>query len=111
MQKHHGQIVEILVRKKGFSITELAQHSDVSRSVVYQWFNRKELNADIIHRIGRIVDHDFSKEFPEYFQRHTNDTHDARNREMMRPNHNRVNLWKDKYIILLEQYIQLLSTE
>ncbi|WP_114937381.1 helix-turn-helix domain-containing protein [Mucilaginibacter endophyticus] len=110
MQKHHGQIVEILVRKKGFSITELAQHSDVSRSVVYQWFNRKELNADIIHRIGRIVDHDFSKEFPEYYQKKNTDIFDPRSGEM-RPNQNRVNIWKDKYIVLLEQYIQLLSAE
>ncbi|WPV02581.1 helix-turn-helix transcriptional regulator [Mucilaginibacter sp. cycad4] len=109
MQKHHGQIVETLIRKKGFSITALAHHSDVSRSMVYQWFNKEKLNAEIIQRIGRIIDHDFSQEFPEYFSKQTNNVYDHRSREVLRSNQSRVNVWKDKYINLLEQYVQLLS--
>lgn len=108
MQKHHGQIVEHLVRKKSFSITELARHSQVNRSVVYQWFNKRDLNAEIIYRIGRILDHDFSEEFPEYFQKKPNNIYNFRSEQLLQTQSN-VEIWKDKYIILLEKYVQLIS--
>jgi transcriptional regulator with XRE-family HTH domain len=87
----------------------LARHSQVNRSMVYQWFNKKDLNAEIIYRIGRILDHDFSEEFPEYFEKKTNSLYHFRDDQLLSHNQNNVEIWKDKYIILLEKYVQLLS--
>jgi len=52
MDKHYGQIVELIIRKKGYSISELARLSYVNRRSVYNWFNQKYLKPEIIYRIG-----------------------------------------------------------
>ena len=67
MDKHYGQIVEYRVRRKGVNITELANALRVNRRTVYNCFADKYLNAQIIHKIGCIIQHDFSKEFTELF--------------------------------------------
>ena len=112
MNLHHGQIVERIIRRNGYSISELARLTNVNRRSVYNWFNQKYLKAEIIYRIGSVLNYDFSDEFPDLF-----------------PKDKLVNLipeqeyadnspkpctksdqcyWKDKYIDLLERYNDLL---
>lgn len=67
MEKHYGQVVEYLVRKNGYSITDLASELDVNRRSIYNYFQNKFLKSDIIYKIGCVIRHDFSKEFPELF--------------------------------------------
>lgn len=64
---HHGQIVELTVRKNGYNIKELARLAHVKRRTVYNWFNHKYLKPEIIYRVGCILKHDFSNEFPALF--------------------------------------------
>ncbi len=115
MDKHYGHIVELTVRKEGFSISELARLSHVNRRSVYNWFNQKYLKTEIIYRIGCILKHDFSKEFPDLFTKDdfkiinsvkAIDTADPIFWEM--PEHH---IWKDKYISLLEQYNKMLLNQ
>ncbi len=112
MDKQYGQIVEMLVRKKGYSISELARLTHVNRRSVYNWFNQKYLKTEIIYRIGFILKHDFSVEFPDLFTKEdfqainnykAPDCDDSIFWEL--PNHH---VWKDKYISLLEQYNKML---
>lgn len=112
MEKHYGQIVELVIRKDGFSITELARLTHVNRRSVYNWFNQKYLKIEIIYRIGCIIKHDFSKDFPDLFT--PEDFKDIQNPKPNNyddcsiwelPNHH---IWKDKYISLLEQYNKVL---
>jgi lambda repressor-like predicted transcriptional regulator len=114
MDTHYGQIVEMLVRKKGYSISELARLTHVNRKSVYNWFNQKYLKTEIIYRIGFILKHDFSVEFPDLFTKEdfegiynykVPDCDDSIFWEL--PNHH---IWKDKYISLLEQYNKMLLT-
>ena len=110
MDKHYGQIVELTIRKQGFSISELARLANINRKCVYNWFNQKYLKPEIIHRVGRFISHDFSVEFPELFTEddflldlditgsfssHSTEPDGAMN-------------WKDRYIDLLEKYNSLL---
>ena len=113
MEKHYGQIVEYQVRKNGYSITDLATDLDVNRRSIYNYFQNQFLKSDIIFKIGRVIRHDFSKEFPEFFTS-----------EDFTPNFKPANLkiveaslndnfigeelWKDKYLALLESYNEAL---
>lgn len=109
MDKHYGQIVELIVRKNGFSISELARLTHMNRRSVYNWFNQKYLKQEIIYQIGIIINHDFSVEFPELFRKDDFKNQNSANLNDLTfweaPN---PSLWKDKYIELLEKYNTLL---
>jgi transcriptional regulator with XRE-family HTH domain len=112
MEKDYGKIVEYIVRKNGYSITELATKLSVNRRSIYNWFNQKDLRTDIIFKIGHIIRHDFSQQFPELFT--TEDFKYIFN--IRQPYLEQINLyspnndenWKDKYIELLEKYNNIL---
>ena len=108
MDKHYGQIVELVIRKKGFSISELARLTHMNRRSVYNWFNQKYLKQEIIYQIGIILSHDFSVEFPELFTKEdfSQNLQGLNNLSIWdSPN---PPAWKDKYIELLEKYNNLL---
>lgn len=120
MNTHQGQIVEYIVRKNGYNISDLAKALNVNRRSMYNWFNQKELKWDVIYKIGYIIRHDFSKEFPLLF---TNEDFKGiyAPRSLMSPSskaYNNDDEWKDKYLNLLEKYnnelynkaVKLLST-
>nr|WP_294941713.1 HTH domain-containing protein [uncultured Mucilaginibacter sp.] len=113
MEKHYGQIVEYLVRKNGYSITDLATELNVNRRSIYNYFQNKFLKSDIIFKIGRVIRHDFSKEFPEFFT--TEDFAPNYKQDNLRVvkaslNDNDIceEIWKDKYLALLENYNEAL---
>ena len=109
MELHTGAIVERVVRRSGVSITELARRTHVNRRSVYNWFNQKRLKLDIICKIGCVLGHDFSIEFPNFFpkdeftqmKRLMETREEAENSES-------VYFWMNKYIALLEKYNELL---
>jgi transcriptional regulator with XRE-family HTH domain len=110
MELHYGQIVERIIRRKGYSISELARLTKVNRRSVYNWFNQKQLKPEIIFRIGTVVNYDFSAEFPGLFP---NEELNKQNKYVLLKNQTNTpdlnqNYWKDKYIDLLEKYNQLL---
>ena len=110
MELHHGQTVERIIRRNGYSIAELARIIQVNRRSVYNWFNQRHLKPEIIFRIGSVLNHDFSSEFPSLFVKGEtigkstlHYTESADNAGMNDSN------WKDKYIELLEKYNELLQ--
>ncbi|MDB5060212.1 MAG: hypothetical protein JWP67_55 [Mucilaginibacter sp.] len=110
MDKHYGQIVELVIRKKGYSISELARLSQINRKCVYNWFNQKYLKPEIIYSVGCIIHHDFSVEFPELFTKEDftrSSVIDSSGKLSIVGEINAIN-WKDKYIDLLEKYNNLL---
>ncbi|TSD67736.1 helix-turn-helix domain-containing protein [Inquilinus sp. KBS0705] len=111
MDKHYGQIVELVIRKNGFSISELARLANINRKCIYNWFNQKYLKPDIIHKIGCFINHDFSVEFPELFVKEDFvKTDNTVSNASLQDDRNRT-LWKDKYIELLERYNILLLNQ
>jgi lambda repressor-like predicted transcriptional regulator len=66
--RHHGKIVEYVVRKKGNNISDLAKSLNISRRTLYNLFNQPILDFHIISQIGEVIRHNFSVEFPEFFE-------------------------------------------
>ncbi|MCD8739741.1 helix-turn-helix domain-containing protein [Mucilaginibacter roseus] len=117
MDVHHGHIVERVIRREGYSISEIARLSNVNRRSVYNWFNQQFLKADIIYKIGMIINHDFSVEFPHLFKsddfkRNTQPVNHTQQNftpgEQGANSQNGESYWKDKYIALLEKYNDIL---
>jgi len=111
MELHHGQTIERIIRRNGFSITELARLTNVNRRSVYNWFNQRHLKPEIIYRIGAVINHDLSTVFPSLYQYDEFIQQDLNtNEEEVETQELNVegNIWKDKYIELLERHNQLL---
>jgi len=115
MDKHRGQLVEYIVRKKYCSISELAIALDINRKSIYNWFQTKHLDSYIIYRIGKAIEHDFSVEFPELF--HSEEFKDIQASKTISKSvttdksNAEASQWKDKYLNLLEMYNGVLLTD
>jgi hypothetical protein len=107
--KHHGQLIEKIIRRNGHSITDIARLTNVNRRSVYNWFNKARLKPRTIKCIGEAIRYDFTAIFPEF--KEDIDTPEVFFTEI------RTNKgldteaydWKDKYIELLEKHAELLS--
>ena len=114
MELNAGQIVERVVRRNKVSISELARRMRVNRRSVYNWFDQKTLKIDIICKIGNVLNHDFSVDFPEAFGERGFAVMEKMVDEMDENEHkhpNSVHYWMVKYISLLEKYNALLSQD
>lgn len=103
MEKHHGELVERVVRRSGMSLSELARKTKVNRRSLYNWFQQKRLHADTILRIGTALNYDFSEDFPEYSLINKSVPYAV-------PSEEAENFWMNKYIELAEKYNDLLSS-
>lgn len=114
LERHYGEIVELAIRKSGYSITELARLTNVNRRTVYNWFVQKNLSVQIIYRIGVVLRHDFSKEFPELFSKDDFEEINMKDRNIVTASNNLKEpteyLWKDRYTTLLDSYNKFLYT-
>ncbi|MFD0794260.1 helix-turn-helix domain-containing protein [Mucilaginibacter litoreus] len=113
--EHFGQIVEKVIRRDGYSISELARLTNVNRRSVYNWFKQKRLRPEIIYRIGLALNYDFSKDFPTLFN--VNEFKNIKNSQQLLNNswvipheEKSESYWKDRYISLLEKYNDLLRS-
>lgn len=43
---HNQEMIEHLIIRKNIDVTVMARQSNVSRSKVYEWFNKAELDAN-----------------------------------------------------------------
>ena len=109
---HNGETVELVIRRDNISISELSRRLNVSRRSVYNWFAQENLSLEIICKIGEVLNHDFSKDFPSLF----NDTDDRVIQHNFRDvgykddaSLNSAQYWRDKYINLLEKHNDFLS--
>ena len=106
MSTHQGRIVEYVVRRNGYSLSDLANELKVNRRTIYNWFKSETLRTDIIFNVGKAVRHDFSNEFPEMF---TSEEFELKPRYLSPKNETaEYSPYKDKYIALLEKYNNLL---
>jgi hypothetical protein len=102
---HHGEILENVIRRTGPSLTDLAKLMNVNRRSIYNWFLQQRLKPERILRIGRTIGHDFSLEFPEFF---VSDDFKVEPPPEIAVEV-KLDVWKEKYIDLLERYNFLLE--
>lgn len=107
MEKHHGRIIERIVRRANISLSELSKMMGVNRRSMYNWFVLPNVKPEIIFRLGKALEYDFSKEFPEFFSSEDfsiDRKHSGGSRyESVHPKTTDDDFWKDKYISLLEK--------
>ncbi|WP_183564222.1 helix-turn-helix domain-containing protein [Mucilaginibacter sp. SP1R1] len=111
---NYGQILERVVRRDRMGISELARRLNVSRRTIYNWFETDNLSIDIISKIGFVIGHDFSNEFPEEFAKtrnYVNDDHLGDAQSSTENPSNAIYYWMDRYIKLLEKFNAVLSHE
>jgi predicted transcriptional regulator len=108
--QHRGEIVEKIVRESGYSITKLATKLGKSRRWMYLAFENRNLSIDVILQIGSIIHYDFSTEISDltfYTHAQSNQVVDDSGRPFLK-NETEAELWKNKYLDLLEKYNLLL---
>ncbi|MFT6501954.1 MAG: putative transcriptional regulator [Crocinitomicaceae bacterium] len=109
--QHKGEIIEKAVRESGHSITKLAQKMGKSRRWVYQIFDSAIVPIDYIMEIGKIIHHDFTDDIKgiklyaggSTIPKFEDSSFSGKNKP------GEVEFWKEKYLVLLEKYNDLLS--
>lgn len=106
-----GQIVEKVVKTGKLSISEVSRKLNVSRRTLYNWFQTRDLSFDTIEKIGIVINHDFSEEFPGIFPLNKSrgsvefDITDQQTKQNLS---DPIYYWMDKYIKLLERFNEVL---
>lgn len=114
MEKHYGEIIETTIRRNGYSISELSRMMSVNRRSIYNWFDQPKIRPETIFKIGVALRHDFSIQFPELFSSEDFQREFEKKKNgfaMQIENTAEISFWKDKYIMLLEQYNSALSKQ
>ncbi|MFA6086790.1 helix-turn-helix domain-containing protein [Mucilaginibacter sp.] len=101
------------MRKDGYSLSDLAKELNINRRTIYNWFQTSNLRSDVIYRIGYVIRHDFSKEFPELFTKEDFKglyTAKISSKFPSAVDSDEVNRqWMEKYVSLLEKYNKALG--
>ncbi|MBL7909915.1 MAG: helix-turn-helix transcriptional regulator [Bacteroidia bacterium] len=56
MAIHIGEIIKNLVKKKGISVTDFADKINYSRRNVYEIFDKKSIDTELLVKIGKILE-------------------------------------------------------
>jgi hypothetical protein len=117
MSQHQGQTVERLLRREGHSLSEVARLLNVNRRSLYNWFNQAVLKQEIIYKIGHVMMHDFSVEFPEHFKpadfvfknKPSASLEDYKIKQPLQQASQESPLWRERYMELYPSYKILLD--
>ena len=58
--QHHGEILEQAIRQSAISITKIAKKIGYTRQHIYNLFQQKSIDLNVILIIGEFIHHDFS---------------------------------------------------
>ncbi|RZK24587.1 MAG: hypothetical protein EOO63_17065 [Hymenobacter sp.] len=65
MHQHRGEIVRHAVDASGFKLRKIYEALGKSRPTLDRYFDKPDLDWDIVEQIGEIIRHDFSQNFKE----------------------------------------------
>jgi AcrR family transcriptional regulator len=102
LMRHHGEIIEYFVRRSPMGISAISRELNISRRTLYNWFENKVLPDSIIGQLGRVIDHDFNKEFPDLFLNKKLIDSGTSNYDQSYGESKDAIYWMNKYIELLE---------
>jgi DNA-binding Xre family transcriptional regulator len=55
---HQGEALEIIIKRLGVNVTTLADQIGLSRSAIYQWFDKAVISLDNINKLSKALDMD-----------------------------------------------------
>jgi transcriptional regulator with XRE-family HTH domain len=107
---HKGQEIEKAIRQSGYSITEIAKRLHISRRHLYNIFKMEQPDPSIIIKLEKLlrVPLTLYQHYPESFAGNIEDMEIEYSKENG-PLLKQIHYWKEKYILLLEEYNQLLK--
>lgn len=104
MKKHVGKRLEGAVRASEWSITALAQKLNLSRKTIYNYLENPDLEDYIVKRFEQVLHvYILSESESVGFVNENAETYVSKGHE------GSSQLWKDKYLDLLEKYSALLE--
>ena len=107
---HKGEIIKAAIIQSGVSVAQIARDMGVSRGTIYNIYARMEVDNDTILKIGSIIHYDFSTKFPKLKKSNkTEEPQEPYSKKVVMELKEEVELWKGKYIALLEEYNKLLK--
>lgn len=107
---NRGKVLEKVFKASGFSLTELSKRVAYDRTTVYRHFAKPDIEFPILIKYGKALNHDFTVEFPElgnYFSQ-IEEPINAYTTHTLAEALKERDLWKDKYIKLLEKHNTLI---
>jgi hypothetical protein len=107
--QHKGEIIKAAVEKSGVKKKLLHQEMGISRGTLYNNFNQIDVYNYTILKIGKIIHYDFSVHFPKLKLKQVEDPLEEYPSKTSAQLKDEVDLWKGKYIALLEEYNKLLK--
>lgn len=112
MEKHEihaGEIVELAIRRKEMSISEVSRYLHVNRRTLYNWFTKRELHPELILQIGRAINYNFHPHFESgFFGLGHEEELRSKIPDAPQMSEDLAFYWMGKYINLLEEYKGLL---
>jgi predicted transcriptional regulator len=106
--EHKGEIVENAIRQSGHSLTDIAKKLNISRRHLYNLFEKIHIDHDTILQIGKIINHDFTIEIKGFAHYRAEEPYEKYLSELEKVREE-VEVWKNKYITLLEEHKLLLE--
>jgi len=107
---HRGQILATAVESTGLNKEEVASKAGYSRSSYYKHIENADLEFHILIAYGKAIRHDFTEEFPEMPKYVIEDPEESYGKTLTLEEAIRQrDIWKDKYIELLEKYNQMIE--
>ncbi|TNE54610.1 MAG: hypothetical protein EP338_07260 [Bacteroidetes bacterium] len=104
--QHRGKIIEKAIRRSGVPISRVAAQIGKSRRWLYLMFENEHAPLDYVFLIGRVIEHDFTKELVEL--KYMVDRFDFQKEKV--DSEQDYLYWKVKYYELLEETYQLLRS-
>lgn len=109
MSKHRGEILKIVMHELNLKVASVARKMDIDRGTVYRHFDDANLSIDYLVKYGKAMNYDFSKYFPELLNVVQEEVVEySKQPKTFSDLEKELQMWKDKYIQLLEQYNELL---
>jgi hypothetical protein len=108
---HRGQLLAAAVEASRLNKEEVAEKAGYSRSAYYKHIDNRDLEYHILMAYGKALGHDFTEDLPEMPKYLLEEPDEGYNKpfnleEAIRQR----DLWKDKYIELLEKYNKLIES-
>lgn len=109
--RHYGHILELAIRRDRLGISEIARKLNITRRTLYNWFESEKIPIELIQKIGNVIDHDFSLEFPNEIIASQQIDHPQKGDHHSDQDNanNSVRYWMNRYIELLENYNAVLA--
>jgi len=111
--EHRGEIVEKAIRQSGYPITKLAKKIGKTARWMYYQFENNNMSIDYILQIGECIHYDFSNDIKELKKYNVSNNNVLVNKPETTyfKKQDTVDYWKDKYLVLLEQYNLVLESK